>query len=153
MTRRETKFVIGFVVGTVPLFLGGVFAGWAVLPHIVELMNSFVPTGSSAYYDARYYLEFVLKLMLATGVAFVLPSILVLLNFLGILTGKSILKGWRWAVLTIGLFAAIATPAADISSMLLLAIPMVALYFSAVGVTTLRDARLEKKERRMALAI
>jgi sec-independent protein translocase protein TatC len=69
----------------------------------------------------------------------VLPVFLVLLNFIGILSAKGILKGWRWAVLAITLFTAIATPAADPFTMLLLAAPMVALYFAAWGISALHD--------------
>ncbi len=108
-------------------------AGWFVLPHIVELMASFVPAGSTSLYDTKYYLDFVLKLVLATGIAFVLPVFLVLLNFVGVHAGQDDPQG-----LALGdprrspLFTAIATPAADVVSMFLLAIPMVFLYFVAV---------------------
>jgi sec-independent protein translocase protein TatC len=79
----------------------------------------------------------------------VLPVVLVLLNFLGIVGAKAILKGWRIAVLLITLFTAIATPAADPFSMFLLAIPMVVLYFVAVGVSFWHDALAAKKARRL----
>jgi sec-independent protein translocase protein TatC len=51
------------------------------------------------------------------------------------------LKGWRIAILVIVLFTAIATPAADIVSMFLLAIPMVLLYFAAALVAWVHDRR------------
>ena len=97
------------------------------------------PGRSTSFYDTKYYLDFVLKLVLATGIAFVLPVFLVLLNFVGIMQGKTILKGWRWAILAIALFTAFATPAADVVSMFLLAIPMVFLYFVAVFIALWHD--------------
>lgn len=139
LTTRERKFTFGFLFSAIPLFLAGCAAGFLVLPHIVELMATFVPGQDTQIIDAKYYLDFVLKLILATGIAFVLPVFLVLLNFIGILTAQAILKGWRWAILAITLFTAIATPAADVVSMFLLAIPMVALYFTAYGVSALHD--------------
>ena len=139
LTGREKRYIFGFFFTAVPLFLVGCYAGWLVLPHIVEVMASFVPSADSSFYDAKYYLDFVLKLVLATGIAFVLPVFLVLLNFVGVLQAKTILKGWRWAVLAIAVFTAIATPAADVVSMFLLAIPMVALYFVAVFVAMWHD--------------
>ncbi|HEX7834247.1 MAG TPA: twin-arginine translocase subunit TatC [Pseudolysinimonas sp.] len=145
LTRREKRYTFGFFFSAVPLFLGGIAAGWFVLPHIVEIMYSFVPSGSTTFYETKAYLDFVLKLVLATGVAFVLPVFLVLLNFIGILQARTILKGWRWAVLAITIFTAIATPAADVVSMILLAIPMVVLYFAAVGVALLHDRGVEKR--------
>jgi len=147
LTRREKRYTFGFFFSAVPLFLGGVAAGWFVLPHIVEIMYSFVPKGSTTFYDTKYYLDFVLKLVLATGIAFVLPVFLVLLNFIGILEARTILRGWRWAILAITIFTAIATPAADVVSMILLAIPMIVLYFAAVGVALWHDRGVARRAR------
>lgn len=145
LTGRERKYLFGFFFSAIPLFLAGCAAGFLVLPHIVQLMSGFVPGQDTQIIDAKYYLDFVIKLVLATGIAFVLPVFLVLLNFIGILSAKAILKGWRWAILAITLFTAIATPAADIVSMFLLAIPMVALYFIAYGVSALHDRSLARR--------
>jgi sec-independent protein translocase protein TatC len=149
LTGKEKRYTFGFFFTAVPLFLAGCFAGWLVLPHIVVLLSSFVPEGAVSVMDAKDYLNFVLKLVLAVGVAFVLPVFLVVLNFIGIISGKAILKGWRVAILSITLFTAIATPAADPFSMFLLAIPMVALYFVAVGVSFWRDAIVARRQRRL----
>jgi sec-independent protein translocase protein TatC len=69
----------------------------------------------------------------------------VLLNFTGVLQASTITKGWRWAVVSITAFAAIATPAADIVSMFLLAIPMVVLYLLAGLISTIHDRRVAKR--------
>jgi sec-independent protein translocase protein TatC len=139
LNGRERRYIFGFFFTAVPLFLAGCTVGWFVLPRIVNLLVSFVPGQDTSIIDANYYLDFVIKLILASGIAFVLPVFLVLLNFIGILSAKTILKGWRWAVLAITVFTAIATPAADPFTMLLLAGPMVVLYFAAWGVSALHD--------------
>ena len=139
LTGKEKRYTFGFFFTAIPLFFVGCYAGWWVLPHIVEVMASFVPEGSTTLYTTQYYLDFVLKLVLATGIAFVLPVFLVLLNFVGIIQGKTILKAWRWAILIIAVFTAFATPAADVVSMFLLAIPMVFLYFVAVFIALWHD--------------
>ncbi|MFT4029808.1 MAG: twin-arginine translocase subunit TatC [Protaetiibacter sp.] len=145
LTSRERRYVFGFFFTAVPLFLLGCAAGWFVLPRIVEFMFGFVPPGASQLYDTKTYVDFILKLLLATGIAFVMPVFLVLLNFAGVLAGSTILRGWRWAVLIIVLFTALATPAADPISMLLLAAPMVVLYFAAVGVAVWHDRAVAKR--------
>jgi len=71
----------------------------------------------------------------------------VLLNFAGVISASSIIKSWRIAVLVITLFTAIATPAADVVSMFLLAIPMVVLYFAAYGIAFLHDRRAARRAR------
>lgn len=145
LTKREKRYTFGFFFSAVPLFFAGCAAGWLVFPHIVALMTSFVPQGDASITEAKNYLDLVLKLIIAVGIAFVMPVFLVLLNFIGILSADSILKGWRVAILLIAVFCAIATPAADVMSMFLLAIPMVFLYFVAAGIAWLHDRVAAKK--------
>lgn len=152
LTKREKRFTFGFFFTAVPLFLAGCATGVFVLPHIVEIMMSFVPTEDTSIVEAKIYLDFVLKLVLATGVAFVLPVFLVLLNFIGILSAKGIIAGWRWAILAITLFTAIATPGADVVAMILLAIPMVALYFLSYGVAWWHDRVVAKRAAKLEAA-
>lgn len=139
LTKREKRYTFGFFFSAVPLFFLGCASGWLVLPRIVEIMFTFVPDGATTLYEARTYLDFVLKLIIAVGIAFVLPVFLVLLNFAGVVTGMAILRSWRWAVLAITVFTAISTPAGDIVSMFLLALPMTLLYFAAVGIAIWHD--------------
>lgn len=148
LKKAERRYVIGFVASAVPLFLAGCVTGWLVLPRIVDVMASFAPTPDAVLFDARAYYEFVLNLCLAVGVAYVIPVFLVMLNLAGVLSGKAILSAWRWAVLGIAVFAAMATPAADVLSMFLLMIPMTVLYFLAVGVALLNDRRRVKREHK-----
>jgi len=144
LTGKEKRYTFGFFFTAVPLFLAGGFTGWVLFPHMVELLASFTPEEDAILLDARYYYDFIIKLVLAVGVGFVLPVFLVLLNFVGVLSAKTILKSWRVAILVITLFCAIATPAVDVISMFLLAIPMVALYFAAVLVAWLHDRAVAK---------
>ena len=145
-TRQEKKYVFGFFFSAVPLFIGGCAAGAFVIPHIVGLMVSFAPINTANLVDGKGYLDFILRLILVVGVAFVLPVFLVLLNFVGVLQGRTILKSWRIAILAVTIFTAIATPSADIISMVLLAIPMIVLYFVAVVIALLHDRRKARRD-------
>ena len=145
LTRKEKQYTFGFFLTAIPLFLGGCAAGWFVLPQIVDLMTGFAPEEDAAFINAKDYLDFVLKLILAIGIAFVLPVFIVLLNFAGVISAKSVIKSWRMAILIIILFTAIATPAADVVSMFLLAVPMIVLYFAAYGIAYLHDRRVAKR--------
>lgn len=145
LSRKEKWTAIGFLGSAVPLFLAGVYAGWFVLPNIVKLMSTFQPSEDAFQLEARTYLDFTIKLLLAVGVGFVMPVFLVLLNFIGVVRGRSILKSWRVAMLLIILFAAITTPAADLVSMFLLAAPIAVLYFIAAGIAIWHDSVADKK--------
>lgn len=147
LMRKERRYALGFLAAAIPLFFAGVTAGWLVLPNIVILLTGFAPEQSSTLLTAKVYLDFALKLVVAVGVGFVMPVFLVLLNFIGVLSAESIIKGWRWAIVMISVFTALATPAADVVSMILLAIPMVILYFIAAGIAWIHDRRAAKKAR------
>ncbi|WP_150309295.1 twin-arginine translocase subunit TatC [Planctomonas psychrotolerans] len=149
LTQKEKRYTFGFFFSAVPLFLLGCIAGWWVLPHIVELLTRFAGMEDSSLITARQYFDFVLKLVFAVGIAFVLPAFLVLFNAMSILSGETILKSWRLAILAITVFCAIATPAADVMSMFLLAIPMIGLYLIAAAIAVFNDRRRARKVRVM----
>lgn len=147
LTKREKRYTLGFFFSAVPMFLGGGFVGLLIFPHMITLLTGFSSNELAVTnLSARPYYDFIIKLVLAVGVAFVLPVFLVLLNFLGVVSGRSILKGWRIAILIITLFCATATPAADLVSMFVLAIPMVLLYFGATGIALWHDRGVAKRE-------
>lgn len=145
LTKKEIRYTIGFVAAAVPLFFAGCFVGWLVMPHIVEIMAGFTPEGAANFFTAAYYYDFVFKLLLVVGVSFVVPVFLVALNLAGIMSGRAILKGWRVAVLIATLFAGLATPAADLVSMLMLAVILIVLFFAAAGLSMLFDRRRTKR--------
>lgn len=153
LLKNEKKIAIGFLSAAIPLFLAGVTVGWLLLPNMVVLLTGFAPTDTATLLTARVYLDFALKLVLAVGIGFVLPVFIVVLNGIGVLSAKAIIGGWRWAVIIIALFAAIATPAADIVSMFLLAVPMTFLYFVAWLISWLHDKRVEKKNAQLVSSV
>jgi sec-independent protein translocase protein TatC len=149
LKRTEKRYAAGFLGATIPLFLAGCATGWLIFPHTVELLTAFSPQESTSIFGTKDFVDFVGRLVLAVGIGFVLPVFLVLLNFIGVLSAVSILKGWRVAVLAITLFSAIATPPSDILTMFLLAAPMLVLYFLAAGVSWLHDRAAAKRLRTM----
>lgn len=149
LTRKEVKYTIGFMATAIPLFFAGCYVGILIMPHILLLMSSFVPDEqfASQFYEAAMYYDFAFKTVTVIGIAFVAPVFLVALNLAGIVSGMEILKAWRVAIVVATAFAAIATPAADVASMLLLAGVLIVLYFGAVGVSLLFDRRRRKREQ------
>lgn len=150
LTRNEKKYVFGFFFSAIPMFLFGAAVGWFTFPRIVEFMAQFVPPEDASFYNASYYLDFALKLVLATGVAFVSPVFLVILNFAGMIRGMTILRGWRWGILVAIVFAALATPAADVIAMGLLAVPLVILYFATAGIAVWHDRIADRRAAQLA---
>lgn len=147
--QREKRFAVGFLAAAVPLFVGGALAAWFVFPNIVILLTGFAFVDAASFLSARIYLDFAIKFILAIGLGFLFPVVLVALNLARVITGAGILKAWRWAILGVATFTAIATPAADVLSMVLLAIPMIGLYFAAAAIAVFNDKRVAKREAAM----
>ena len=146
LTRRERKYTFGFLAAAIPLFAAGCAFGFLLFPHMVEMLAGFSSTEDSTILNAGYYVDFVMKMVLAIGVAFVLPVFVVLLNALGLLPSRTLRRGWRAIVVVIVLFSALVTPAADVLSMFLVAAPMSTLFAAAVLITHLRDRRLIRSQ-------
>lgn len=151
LTKKEVKYTVAFVAAAVPLFFAGCYLGVVIMPHVIELMWNFTPAGGTNFYQAQEYYDFVFKLMIVIGVSFVLPVFLVALNVAGVMSGRAILKGWRWAILIATVFAALATPAADVISMLMLAGILIVLFFAAAGLSLLFDRRKRKRNAESGL--
>ena len=147
LTRRERWYTVGFLAAGVPLFLAGAGLAWWIMPQAVGILTGFTPDNAINLITAQLYLTFIMRMVLAFGAAFLLPVVMVGLNLPGLVTARTWLAGWRWAVLLACVFAAVATPTSDAISMFALAIPICALYFAAVGVCALNDRR---RARRLA---
>ena len=145
LKAKEKRFTLGFLLSAIPLFLAGTTLAWMSLPGFVTVLISFTPEGSSNVINASEYVLFAIRILLIFGLAFVMPVVLVLLNFASLLSAASILKGWRLAVFIIAVVSALATPTADLVSMFLLMAPLTLLYFSAFGISWLHDRALGRR--------
>ncbi len=144
LTKKEKRTALVFVLTAAPLFLAGCYLAYLTLPKAVEILLGFTPEGASNIILTIDYLGFVTRFLLAFGFAFLLPVFLVALNLIGVLSARAMLRAWRFAVVGIFIFAAIMTPTPDPWTMFSMALPMVALYFGAVGIAWLVDRRREK---------
>lgn len=145
LTKRERLYTLGFLLTSIPLFaVGGAMAFFA-LPNAIKALGSFIPRGSSYIIPASDYFSFVMVVILAFGVAFVLPVLMVGLNLLTILSAAAIRKSWRWIVVLVFVFAAIATPSPDAISMFYLVVPLLAMFFLAWLICLVHDRRRKKR--------
>jgi sec-independent protein translocase protein TatC len=145
LKAKERRISLSFIAVAVPLFLAGIYLAWLVLPNAVRVLTDFTPGGFSNIITVSVFITFILRLMLAFGIAFLLPVVLFGLNLVGLLSGRQILKAWRITVFLVCLFAAMAAPGADAMSMFYLAVPMLVLFFFAIGLCLLNDKRRDRR--------
>jgi sec-independent protein translocase protein TatC len=78
-------------------------------------------------------ISFVLLLPLGFGVSFQLPLVMFFLNRLGFVEYSTFVRQWRIAILIIFVVSMVLTPSPDPTSMLLMALPLMGLYFLGLG--------------------
>ncbi len=146
--RNERRWAAAVVLIAAPLFLSGVALCYWLLPRGLAVLLGFTPDGVANIVLFTDYLNFVIRLILVFGIAFLLPVFVLLLNAVGVLSGASLASARRWIVVGVFVFAAVATPTADPITMLMLAMPMWILFEVAVLV-----ARFNDRRRRRELAV
>ncbi|WP_296631963.1 twin-arginine translocase subunit TatC [Rhodoluna sp.] len=153
LKKRERRYTLAFLGSAIPLFAAGCWMAWVSLPGFVSTLIGFTPSGSANVINANEYILFTIRILLVFGIAFVLPVVLVLLNFANLISASSIIKSWRVAIFVIAVIAALATPTADPMSMFLVMIPLLALYALSALVTWLNDKRRAKKQLQIDLEL
>jgi sec-independent protein translocase protein TatC len=134
LTTRERKLVLPVVIGSSFLFAGGlVFAYYLLIPAALNFLVSYGADVVEQFWSIERYFEFVLVLLLATGLLFQVPVIQILLALLGIVSSGQMLKSWRIVVVSAMVIGAIVTPSTDPITQSLLAGAVLGLYFGGVG--------------------
>src|SRR5205823_14744425 len=98
----------------------------------LSLLVSVAGSGTVAAIEVTRYLSFVMTMLLVFGASFELPLLVVLLNFVGVLSFRRLMRWQRMAIFLIFVFAAIATPSQDPLCMCMLAVPMSRMFEAAV---------------------
>jgi sec-independent protein translocase protein TatC len=126
--KHEKRFAFPLVVSSIFLFYAGVaFAYYIVFPLMFQFLASTTPIGVKMMTDIANYLDFVLLLFFAFGIAFEVPVAVVLLAATGLVKVESLKKHRGYVVLGIFVVAAFLTPP-DAVSQTFMAVPMYALY-------------------------
>ncbi len=128
LLEHEKKYTVPFLVGSAVLFYSGGVIFYLVLPFIINFLLSFAKGDIKAQLSVGYYVTFCVRLMIAFGLVFQLPMVVVFLTQLGLLSSRLLVHYCRHAVVMIFVLAAILTPTTDPLSLLFLVLPMLLLY-------------------------
>jgi len=137
--QNEKRYVIPFVLfATFFFLLGAGFCYAVVLPVAYAFfLEEYKTIGVQATLRISEYLSFTSRMLLAFGVTFELPVLAFFFARIGLITHKTLLGFFRYAVITIFIVAAVLTPGPDVASQLLLAAPLLLLYILSIGVAYL----------------
>lgn len=138
LTGAERRWLYPIVIGASLAFIGGMtFAYYVQLqPFLGFLLN---PPGDigEPLISVKKYMSFVTRLLLVMGLIFELPLISMGLGKLGLVTSAKLLGWWRYAIVIAVIAAAIVTPTIDPINQMLVAVPIIVLYFVGAGLAKL----------------
>ncbi|GGZ41059.1 Sec-independent protein translocase protein TatC [Streptomyces inusitatus] len=149
--KSEKKYTYYFVTAAVPLFLSGAYLAYLIMPISFEMLLKITPDAAGNLLELDDVLDFSVRMVLVFGLAFELPLILIMLNLVGLVTGRRMSGWWRGVIMGVFVFGAIATPTTDPIGMIALSGPIVVLYFAAVGFSLLNDKRRARRDPDAAL--
>lgn len=142
---KEKKAFLPFLLATPVLFLSGAaMAYYLVMPTAFRWFLGFQGTPGGVQIEAlpnsEDYLGLVMQFILAFGLSFLLPVLLLLLNTAGIVSRAQLVSARRYVIVAIFVLAAIATPP-DVISQLMLAVPLMLLFEGALLVMRITEKR------------
>lgn len=145
LLAKEKKWALIFIGCATPLFLAGIALGYFIMPKGIAVLLGFTQSGITNLQNINTFLSFLLRVMIVFGIAFLIPLIVLMLNFLGVIKAKQLAKARVYVVFGTFVFGAIATPSTDPFSMLALAIPMSLLFLAAEVIAHFHDRRQAKR--------
>lgn len=139
---KERRYISSIVIFSSICFLGGIsFAYFVMLPTALKFFAAFGTQAITNNIAVDEYFGFVISVMLAAGVVFELPMVSFFLSKLGILTPKFMRRYRKHAIVIILILAGVLTPSPDITSQLLLGIPLVLLYEISIIISKLSQPK------------
>jgi sec-independent protein translocase protein TatC len=129
LTQKERRYLFIVVPGATVSFVAGVaFAYFVMLRSAIPFLQNFLADIIEPSWTIDKYVSLITALIFWVGVAFETPLIMAFLARLGIVTPRLLVRSWRYALVLIAVLAAAITPTVDPLNMVLVMLPLVALY-------------------------
>ncbi len=136
--QREKRLAVPILLASTILFYCGmVFAYYIILPVFFAFIVSTAPAGVAVMTDISKYLDFVLTMFMAFGMAFEVPIAVIILVMLGVITPEALVAKRPYVIIGAFTLGMVLTPGSDVVSQTLLAVPMWWLFEAGVLVARL----------------
>jgi sec-independent protein translocase protein TatC len=125
---HERRYAVPFVISALVLFVLGAGLAYYTLPQALDFLIGIAGDGFITAFSAGKYFQLITYMMLAFGIGFEFPIVLVFLQLAGVVDAAALRKARRFAIVGICILVAVITPSGDPYSMLMLSVPMVLFY-------------------------
>lgn len=144
LLQKEKKYFLPFIMSSTTLFLiGASFCFIIVLPFAMTFLLGYQTKNLTPMISVGNYIDFCLKFILAFGVIFELPLVIVFLTRFGIVSPKTLARQRKYAVLFAFILAAVLTPTPDAFNQTLMAVPIIILYELGILISRIMHKRRE----------
>ena len=132
--KHEKQAIFKAVIPSVILFLIGCTFGYAVIiPLTLKLMDNYADViGAATYFEIGEFVSFVLAAIISTGITFMLPIFMKVLNNLGIASREFWIKNFKYSLIVFVIFTAVITPDGTGITQVILTMILSALYFVGI---------------------
>jgi sec-independent protein translocase protein TatC len=143
---NEKRYAVPFVVSALVLFVLGATLAYFTLPRAFDFLINIGGEGFVTGYTAGKYFKLVTYMMLAFGIGFEFPIVLIFFQMAGIVETDTLRRARRFAIVGICILVAVITPSGDPISMLMLSVPMVIFYELAILIGSFIGKRQARRE-------
>jgi sec-independent protein translocase protein TatC len=134
LTKNEREIVLPVSFGSgILFFIGLLFSYFFLVPAALKFFISYGSEVVEPFWSFDQYFDFIAVLLFATGLAFQVPAVQVVLGLLGIVTGEKMLSAWKYVIVLCTIVAAIITPSTDPVTQILLSTALLSLYLGGSG--------------------
>jgi sec-independent protein translocase protein TatC len=140
LTKNERNIILPVSLGSGVLFFAGLaFSYFFLVPAALKFFISYGSEVVEPFWSFDQYFDFIAVLLFATGLAFQVPAIQVVLGLLKIVSGQTMLSYWKYTIVICTILAAVITPSTDPITQILMSSALLALYLGGAGIVILID--------------
>jgi sec-independent protein translocase protein TatC len=131
LTKKERDIVLPVSLGSGVLFIFGlIFSYFFLVPAALKFFISYGSEVVEPFWSFDQYFDFIAVLLFATGLAFQVPAVQVVLGLLGVVSGQQMLSAWKYVIVICTIVAAVITPSTDPVTQILLSVALLSLYLA-----------------------
>jgi len=148
LTRNERKVCYLIFPLSIAFFFLGVFCGYIIMEPALSWFAGYIPEDTMVLQSPALYLSFMVKMVVAFGVCFQLPLVLMAMSYIGFLSSKTLREQWRVSIVVCAAIGAFATPGGDVFSMVVMTVALIILYIASIGLCGLVERYRTNQDRR-----